>query len=611
MFTAPNEKSAFSELLAILGLGTNEIDAVIADAFLSNVWLAANEIWKDVDLTNYTNHDVDHHSMKIVRYFMDLDRPYSWSDYEKILFATAAIIHDIGMQYNKWAPPAGTYPELPTVPLSSSEIRRCHVSTGSELIRLQISGEFLVPFPHRFCDITSHGHRNALFLASFIAFAHSGDTYRRALIDQQGTWRDRPRFGGKFRPRLLAGMLRLCDELDGNVDRLLQPDKIYTWEVDNSSKAHWLACLFVEETEIQFDKYDVPHICVRWQAPHDATAAQREKIREFVSDMRISKINEELVRIREFFEECGEPHHNKEFQVDPLSPDPGRFSFTMTPGFEEIIDKAISTRYSREKQTEHRAEKHDEGYLANRVQETSRVRIRIPGLAIPLKEELKEWFERNRRTGHFELLNGEHTDVYLNCRTLVSNTDLLRSVAGWISSAHQSQSIDCVLVVGTSAIPVAVYVANRLRTSVTFTMARRKRASPPGKGNQETPGDSLDQAEGERRLTTLVEAVKQDYGLVEVIPSVVAGENLLVIDDVISGGNVVIEILKELEALDRKPGLVYHHSLFRLGSRMYVEDERIAKYEWIVHLPDVMYAAAEDCPLCHSGEAVVRESEMY
>jgi len=211
---------------------------------------------------------------------------------------------------------------------------------------------------------------------------------------------------------------------------------------------------------------------------------------------------------------------------------------------------------------------------------------------------MMELFDKNQDPGHFELINRkEHTDTYLNCRTLVSDQDLLKAIAQHIWKTHvETHEIDCVLAVGTSAIPLAVNLAYRFECGVTFTLSRvkveTKRIDDP-----ETP--------------KLNEEKRQDYNLIEMVPTYEEGQNLLIIDDVISGGSVAQDILEFLyDDMGKKPGKVYHHSIFRLGNREYIRDDRIVEYDYIEHIPDVMYAS-ENCPLCQKGEQLIREIEMY
>ena len=52
-------------------------------------------------MDQFTDHGIDH-SIRIIENFNKLNEVYEWSNYEKILFTAAALIHDIGMNYRYW-----------------------------------------------------------------------------------------------------------------------------------------------------------------------------------------------------------------------------------------------------------------------------------------------------------------------------------------------------------------------------------------------------------------------------------------------------------------------------------------------------------------------------
>lgn len=574
-----------SDLITYLEIDSSQFHNCNPREFLTPIWSSVKEIWCSDNLTSYTDHGIEH-SKRIITYFLQLKDLYHWSDYEKMLFAAAALIHDIGMQYKYWATVEGVSLGLPQPSLSNDNVRKNHSEIGYTLVKIQLNPLNCLKFPPALCDPNRHGHVNALNRAAHVAFAHSGDKYLNILREDEATWQSRHIEGHLYRPRLLAGTLRLYDELDGNYTRIPQPNRIYSWELDDTAKSHWLSCLFVEHTELTIDD-PVVRIKLRWQVPDDADDNLRRKILDLLKYMREAKIRNEIEVIRNFYDCCNELKHKKEFVVDTIDTEPAKFILSLDKSLVAAIDKAISLKDSVIGSST------PKGVLAEsiRKQQISTVSASIEGTQIrhydSLDEELEDWFNINMESGHYELINKEHTDTYLKCRSLVSNQDLLRRIAAEIYKLHtdNNHQIDSVLAIGTSAIPLAVNVAFRLKCSVSFTFSKEKL------GPKDSP----------------------NYFPAEVMPSVRECNNLLILDDVISGGTVVTNVLNTIqENFHKLPDNIYHHAIFRLGEREHDKEKRIKKFYYLKHIRKVEYATtAEECSSCKNNIQLIYEKSMY
>ena len=102
MSTGRNEIKSVTDLIKWLKLENVNFHDCNSIDMLSQVWASVESIWENVDLDNYTDHSLKH-SLAIIDYFLQLDKSvYNWSSYERFIFAISSLIHDIGMQYNKW-----------------------------------------------------------------------------------------------------------------------------------------------------------------------------------------------------------------------------------------------------------------------------------------------------------------------------------------------------------------------------------------------------------------------------------------------------------------------------------------------------------------------------
>src|ERR1035438_10453126 len=132
MSTAQPDAVSAEKLVQVLKLDGVSLYDCKPQEFLHPICVFVNAIWQDVDLTHYTNHDT-RHSLSIIEYFLKLQELYDWSGYEKMLFAAAALIHDIGMQFNRWAPRVADS-RFPMAALSPDDVRNRHVTFGHDLM---------------------------------------------------------------------------------------------------------------------------------------------------------------------------------------------------------------------------------------------------------------------------------------------------------------------------------------------------------------------------------------------------------------------------------------------------------------------------------------------
>ena len=582
-----NKVKSVTDLIKLLKIENDKFHNCNPSQLLSQVWQSVEDMWEDVDLNNFTDHGIGH-SLAIIDYFLQLDEDiYNWSNYEKFIFAISSLIHDIGMQYNKW----GCSVKLSNIsspPLTPDKIRKYHTIAGYELIEKQRRNGLLNSFPGKLFDNTSWGQCNTIHHAQHIAFAHSGKRYLKKLIIDNSTWKIRPDYqGGKFRPRLLAGTLRICDELDLNFERILQPNRIEASNLNETNRVHWLSCLFVEATELEVKKFAI-YINIKWQIPTTSTNDQKNLIKDLLRRMRETKIKREINFVNEFYEQCGENYYckyTKNIYVKPLSNEP---SFIKVPtSFDNMVNLLKKSEKHQTfldipesnlfKERLNRGRKELTSCLYSGKPSNAKI-IRVK--SIKLEKRLKNWFEENREPGHFELINGEHTDTYLYCRTLVSDQELLGVLAKHIWKLHKKHNIKNILAVGTSAIPLAVNLSFLLKCSVTYTIWK---------------------------------VWQENIFPIEAIPLIKDGENILIIDDVVSSGKVVKEILNFVEkSLRKKIGKVYHHAIFRLGNRKISPDKRINKYFWVKHIKNIMYASSsKKCPFCKKGEIPQKEEDMF
>ncbi len=603
MFTAQNDLN-ISELLSGLGLAQLAFHNISAADELRCCLGAHRDIWHRVDLTNYTVHGLAH-SLNILSYFEQLGQIYiddiylpkkGWSDYEKLVFAMAALIHDVGMQYNSWA-------ELPTAdgkgyiwqklqtpspPLDENEVRKHHVDFGASLVAAEVFSQRAWVTPPGFCTGTATP-LNLLFRAHAIAFAHSdGKCWEACKCPAETIYKSCPEPGNHaYRPRLLAGTLRLCDELDGHYARVASPDRLWAQTVPPLSRLHWLACYYVVNTVLRIEN-NVACVTLKWRVPKDASPQFVDQIRDLLAEMRERKILNTVKQIREMYEHSGD-NYPLELRVEGLKEPPIPF---VQPVTDQLVDLVANfrTQLSQAQPPAPSPCPRREECAAETIAIESRIEPPAPVRPLPssVEDQLKEWFLGHRTLKHVELASGAHTDTYIHCRSLVSNQTLVRSLTDHLCEKYKTSGIRTIIAVGTSAIPLAVNLAFRLNASITFTFF-----NPPTTGsNQEIP---------------------KHYD-VEVAPVVKIPHpgRLLVLDDVIASGKVARDLVSQIVRLGVPAADITHLSLFRLESQD-IEPAKLEQvtYDSLCTINDVYYTETkEECDLCKRGDRPIPEWDV-
>jgi len=554
------------------------------DYLLTFVWSYVSNVWENIDNTNFTDHTI-RHSISIINNFLKFDPIYEWSKYEKLIFSISALIHDIGMQYNVFKGFATKVFSKFGKDLSQDKIRELHAELCYYLIKNEIELHKKKEFPDEI-----QKRNEILKMASQIAAAHSGKKFLKVLASDNPTWIEKEEFENfyHYRPRLLAGMLRICDDLDANHNRILQYDRIKSWAINDISKLHWFACIFVERVKIEIIEKRIAIISFKIRVPEKSNEHQISLIKELLKKFRECKLLEEISIVDEFYNKCNEMSYKMTYEIVPIAKEsPAKFEFTLddeyTKFMEEKVLQAKKIRIFNQSDIDFINEKNKDIKI-KKIRKTriisTKIKIaRYKKRVFTLHESLSRWLDENGELGHFELVNGEHTNTYIYCRTLVSNPDLLSAICEHIYMCHRNHNIDRVLAVGTSAIPIASQLSYRLECSSTFTMLQK---------------------------------INKDYYPSEVYPILNKEENLLIVDDVISGGRVAKQVIDLIEnEMKIKMGDIFHHTIFRLGDRAYIRDPRIRDYSYIEEEPNIIYASSPDnCPLCKAGVPIKREIDM-
>jgi orotate phosphoribosyltransferase len=563
--------------------------------------IAAHEgIWKEIDERIYTVHGL-HHSLRIIDCFLPFFARYSISDYEKVVFAVAAFVHDIGMQYNSWAPLPVRTPndrhheyiwqvlKTPRPPLTSDKVRLQHVHLGAALVQAEFEGHSSWVQPQQW-STGGADEINLLSHAHLVGFSHSTDEYWKYFLQQSPETGDQKVKGlttayHLYRPRILAGLMRLCDELEGTYARVPSPERIWAQDLPNFSKLHWLSCFFVQNLEISLEESHLK-IDIHWRVPAGSTKDMREQIRQLLRFMRLTKITATNNDVNAMYCACNQEQHCLSIKVTGLDRDPIPFQFSEVGRLGKLLtraDKLLKNTTTDRSIRAHIAPSPSALAQKRRSSQTFENSI-LPQINTPLPKDpgnaLREWLSAHREFRHVALDNGLHTNTYVQCRSLASDQTIVRYLTEILYRKYATQNIGVVVGVGTSAITLAVNVALRFGADVTFTF------------NDEGP-------KREKRY------------FVERRPIVRANnnQNVLVIDDIIAAGQVANQVIHQLRTLKVLPSQIKHVSLFRLGTK---EIKKISgtTYDYLCHVKDVYYETPSKCKYCRSNDPWIQERDI-
>lgn len=215
-------------------------------ACLDSIELAVRNIWKLQLLQNYTDHS-NEHSDRIIKALWRLLDDYGsrLNEHERFVLLSSAYLHDIGMQSPK---DAGLENKERYSEDEEMQIREMHNETSAKMIIKSVSKESSLKLGLEMCP------RMAKEIAKVCK-------YHRCL--DLNELENSSISGERIRVRLLAGLLRLGDELDAD-HRRVKMEVLKTRDIPTTSKYHWWGHHYVRSVDI-----DNRQITLRFEFPQE------------------------------------------------------------------------------------------------------------------------------------------------------------------------------------------------------------------------------------------------------------------------------------------------------------------------------------------------------
>jgi orotate phosphoribosyltransferase len=556
-----------NEFVLKLQLSGERFHTVSLDGVLLEVYDFAAQIWQGQRLFTFVDHGIDH-SFKVIDKSLEVLRIFcgdkgTLTPLERLILGIAALIHDIGMQYDKY-PKAG-------VTLSHNEIRSRHVDLGFEMITDTLNGTFASQ--RNGLELgTGKLWRNFLFYGALIGFAHSGTTIWDRLRSEE--YGDKLEGGYQLRRlRLLAAAFRLADELHCEYTRINDLEWwVHTTSLTDEEKAHWAACYYTQQVTLLSPGIGGARIHISWRAPSESLKDDTAVIRTLLQDFLERKIQNEWELIKEYLK--WEPGMEPCFLECKLDAQPERgIVEPVPPPIREFLTRDVRPYQLGDKQPVVRA---------------GTCELLGSAEIDDLKNEAQMFVLSGKGTfsGHFRLKTGWHTNKYLRCRELAAQIDFSSRLSTSLAGIYSTHGFTHVLAIGTSMIGIGALLALKLHARLLYTFERAQIS-------EELAG-------------------RVDYTEYEKEVFVPYGSKLLILDDILGVGSVIQKVTSRLR--EAQTGLSYLRvfCVYSLGEAMQVaKDLHGLDIDFLVSLPDVKYWPQDPntgtCQVCVNSPYMIRD----
>lgn len=535
------------------------------DQTIRSVYAFAQKVWEGVLLTDFVDHGINHsfvgfaNALKILEAVLrGCGGDSRLSDLEKAVLAIAALVHDVGMQWNKYSS---------TAALDHEQLRKQHVPNGEQCLALALRGELSErggPDLDNLLDATW-----LIDIAGIVGFAHSGDhvwsKLEEDIFEEYGTGEQR------LRVRLLAAAFRLADEIDNSHLRILDANRLGTSSLSDEANAHWSACYFIHDVRVAQPAAGVA-IEVIVRVPRSAEQIEREEISELIANFRIEKMRKEYRKVRPFLKTKG------------YEPALVEFSVSGPPREQEIrhLPDGVSSLI---RDVRRAAQAQAASAPSRRTESVANKNGKLRAVASELHRENDR--QRIWSAQHTALRSGWHTNRYYQLSDLLSEDEAIRQLAGGLAEHYEPMGFDVVVGIGTTGARVGSLLAGCLGAQFQLTFSI---------------------ADGAPRLGQ--RHAYEEFELEIVVPD---SARVLLLDDIVGVGSALQEVARRLREGKSPPAFMHSFCILSLGNGP-VEglSELDLSVDVLLHEPAVSYwKEGEDglCSECASEPTMVERED--
>lgn len=419
---------------------------VSLDKAIETAFDFAERIWRTPCHGTFVDHGVDHafNDLRKARLLLEeVLAPFpskKLSSLERCVLAMAALFHDIGMQWNNFAPASEKLP--------LADCRTRHVEKGMQMLAWALrGGNESVPTLARekeFHDLFGY--------AGLVGFAHSGRQGWDKLVNDRVADDDWGPEGYPLRLKLLAAAFRLADEVDNSYNRITEFNRLCGETLDDETLAHWCACHFIHDVRIKTEGYDVV-IDVSPRLPLSDPDSDAD-ILSLLEEFRFRRMRDEEKLVRPFLGVEGRDLH----AIQVRGGEAKRVEIESMPRrVRDYLHKWLETR-----DAERRAS-----------QPTVHAIELLSGsehLNVARKElETADGAGRISKVGHFALRSGYHCDRYYYLDQLLGASSVDDAIVMGLKEHYCDREFTLVLGIGTTGSMLGARVAAALGVRFQYT----------------------------------------------------------------------------------------------------------------------------------------------
>jgi len=557
------------------------VGGISLKSIVEGAYTFSEKVWKNPELDKFTDHTL-YHSYKVLKRALDIatklipGEDYKLSNRERMILCIATLIHDIGMQYNKYLMKGE--PKKP-----DNEIRNRHCSLGDKMVQDALSNRRkrrrLPQFP-----IENKFAKKYIGDARCVAFSHHPSPDDKIAnkywekLNSEGYNADGWEGGERLRPKLLAGLLRLSDTLDMDMERVPDFGKLSSSNLSPENKAHWFCCYYTRSIEITPGAGDegVGSIYIRlhWRAPDKDE--EIKFVRVLLQKIRVEKFNLEKGSIGPYLIR---KEREKEPIIDNMEMDDSDLqrskSFEPLP---EEVKEYIKNEFAN----------YDLGEKKLEVKNL----IELSGNDFEVAKQKADEHIRGGKgaiNAHYVLNTKWHTNEYIKCRELVEDNVFSEGLVMGLAKMFKDSKLTRIIAQGTSAIRIGSLLSIVLGIKFSYVSGNAKFQfeKPTGKKYSEFEG-----------IATVSEGDKI--------------HKILIMDDILGVGEVFRYLLSNLQKLKfRNENLLFFY-IYSLGhEKKKLEEIPGVKVYYLKAFPDIKYwkeYKKGECVFC-KGKKEIRNYE--
>lgn len=352
---------------------------------------------------------------------------------------------------------------------------------------------------------------------------------------------------------MLAAAFRVADEIDNANSRITEPNRLMSESIDLLTKAHWLACYYIQRIEVA-TRDGAIEIVIHDRVPEAASSNEKEAIRYLLDEYRRKRMQEELFNIRDQLKPKDESR--------PCLTEVRFFNSPQKMNIENLPTDIMNYIDQSKKKVEISFTKPNNLNQITLNEDLSSVH-----------DILLNCSNDYSSSDHIGLRTGWHSSRYFQCHQILQDTEFLRILVKGLADVYRRHSFTDIIGFGTSGISIGSQLALALGARFQFTFS--------------SPANEIDAG------------LKNGYSIYEQKIEIHADSRILLIDDIVGMGSIVNESYKMIHQDEtRLPSYTRFFCLLSLGRVKPEYFNHELDIDYLLDQPSVSYWREEEDGKC-------------